>query len=116
MIRGWPLTIDGLLSNADAARNRFSYRDRPLVAVSAEVSVPGWSVEAILSGPRLRTRSRYAQATVGTVVDAGFELLPSFAAPHYSIVLPTYDEPSAQLLLEVLGEPRRNPYYVGRRT
>jgi hypothetical protein len=51
---------------------------------------------------------------VAAVLEAGFELLPSFAAPHYSVVLPAYDGSSAQLLLEVLGEPRRNPYHVGR--
>ena len=43
-----------------------------------------------------------------------FNLLPTFAAPHYSVLLPSCDEGSAQRSLDVLGEMRRNPFYVGR--
>lgn len=114
VVRGWPLTIEGLLRNADATRSRFSWRGEPLVAISAEVSAAGWSLDAILAGPRLRTRSRYARAWVSDLVAAGFELLATFAAPHYSVLLPSYDEGSAQRLLDVLGETQRNPFYVGR--
>lgn len=112
--RGWPLDVDGLLRNADATRSRFSWRGEPLIAISAEVSIEGWSLDAILAGPRLRTRSRYARATVSDLVAAGFELLPTFVAPHHSVVLPSYDVASAQRLLDVLGELQRNPFYVGR--
>jgi hypothetical protein len=114
VVRGWPLTVDGMLRNADATRSRFSWNGTPLVAVSAEITVGDWTVDAILAGPRLRTRSRYAQTSVGSVIDAGFGLLPSFAAPHYSVVLPAYDEAHARRLLEVLGEVKRNPHFVGR--
>ncbi len=67
-----------------------------------------------LAGPRLRTRSRYAETTAASLVDARFGLLPSFAAPHYSVVLPAYDEAHVRHLLEVLGEAKRNPHLVGR--
>ena len=60
VIRGWPLTVDGLLRNADATRRRYSRAGRPFVAVSAEVTFAGWDIDAILSGPRLRTRRSYA--------------------------------------------------------
>ncbi len=116
VVRGWPLDVEGLLRNSDATRSRFSWRGEPIVAISAEVSIAGWSVEMILAGPRLRTRSRYALAPVSDLVAAGFNLLPTFAAPHYSVLLPSYDEGSARRLLEVLGEMRRNPFYVGRQT
>jgi hypothetical protein len=56
VIRGWPLTVDGLLRNADATRRRYSRAGRQFVAVSAEVTMAGWDLDAILSGPRLRTR------------------------------------------------------------
>lgn len=62
VVRGWPLTIDGILRNADATRNRFSRAGEPFVAVSAEVTIQGWDLDAILASPRLRTRSRYASA------------------------------------------------------
>src|SRR5262245_20981519 len=90
VIRGWPLTVDGLLRNADATRRRYSRAGRPFVAVSAEVTVAGWDLEAILSGPRLRTRRSYAAVAVARVVEAGFGLLATFGAPHYSLVLSSY--------------------------
>lgn len=116
VVRGWPLDVEGLLHNADATRSRFSWRGEPLVAISAEVSISGWGLDAILAGPRLRTRSRYARARVSDLLAADFNLLPTFAAPHYSVLLPSYDESSAQRLLDLLGEMRRNPFYVGRQT
>lgn len=51
---------------------------------------------------------------MSSLLGAGFELLASFAAPHYSVVLPAYDEANVQRLLEVLGEVKRNPHFVGR--
>lgn len=95
VVRGWPLTVEGLLRNAGTTRSRYSWQDEPLVAISAEVTVAGWTLDAILSGSRLRTRSRYARAVVSTLVGAGFELLPTFAAPHYSVRLPAYAEEHA---------------------
>ncbi len=56
VIRGWPLTVDGLLRNADATRCRYSWAGQPLIAVSAEVTINGWDVRGILSGSRLRAR------------------------------------------------------------
>ncbi len=114
VIRGWPLTVDGLLRNADAARRRYSRAGRPFVAVPAEVTVVGWDVDAILSGPRLRTRRSYAAVPVGRVVEAGFDLLATFSAPHYSVVLPSYTDVAAQRLIEVLGEVKVNPHHVRR--
>ncbi len=116
VVRGWPLTIDGILRNADATRNRFSRAGEPFIAISAEVTIAGWDLDAILAGPRLRTRSRYASAPVAAVQAAQFELLPTFVAPHYSVVLPTYTEQVVQRLLDVLGEPIPNPHFIGRRS
>lgn len=116
VVRGWPLTIDGILRNADATRSRFSRGGEPFIAVSAEVTIGGWDLDAILASPRLRTRSRYASAPVAAVQAAHFELLATFVAPHYSVVLPTYTEDVVQRLLDVLGEPTPNPHFVGRRS
>ncbi len=114
VLRGWPLTVDGLLRNADATSRRYSIGDAPLVAISAEVTIPGWDVESILSGVRLRTRRSYASAPTLRVIESGFALLPTFAAPHYSIVLDAYTERVAQRLIDVLGDVRPNPYYLRR--
>jgi hypothetical protein len=114
VVRGWPLTVDGLLRNADSARSRYSHRGMPFVAVSSEVVIEGWSLDRILAGPRLRTRRRFAAAPVRSIVESGFELLPTFAAPHYSILLPAYTEREAQRLLDVLGEVSINRHHVRR--
>jgi hypothetical protein len=114
VIRGWPLTVDGLLRNADATRRRYSWAGEPFVAVSAEVTIAGWDVDSILSGSRLRTRRSYAAVPVGEVLDAGFGLLPTFSAPHYSVALGFYTVEKAELLVRVLGEVRPNPHQVRR--
>jgi hypothetical protein len=102
------------LRNADATRRRYSRAGRPFVAVSAEVTVAGWNFDAIMSGPRLRTRRSYAAVSVGRIVETGFGLLATFGAPHYSVVLPSYTEVAAQRLLEVMGEVKVNPHHVRR--
>lgn len=114
VVRGRPLTVEGLLRNADATRCRYSLGGEPLAAVSAEVTADGWSLDAILAGPRMRTRSRYATAPVLTLLGAGFGLLATFARPHYSVVLPSYTDDTAQLLLDALGPVLPNPHYAGR--
>lgn len=112
VLRGWPLTTAGLLANAEATAARFSYRAGLFVAVSVEVTMPGWDEARILSGRRLRTRRAYSSAVARSVLAAGFELLPTFDLPHYSVVLPSYTERDAAHLLHVLGDVLVNPYYA----
>ncbi len=114
VIRGWPLTVDGLLRNADATRRRYSFGGEPFIAISAEATLYGWSLEDILSGPRLRTRRTYAAAPVRSIERAGFELVPTFTATHYSVRLPIYTATQAQRLIDALGAAVRNPHYVRR--
>jgi hypothetical protein len=53
-------------------------------------------------------------ALAGSVLDGGFELLPTFDAPHYSIVMGPYTEGKAQRLLKALGDVLANPYCIRR--
>jgi len=115
VIRGRPLTVDGLLLAAGRTVSEFTWQGDPIAAVSAEVTGPGRSTEDVLAGPRLRTRRTYASAPVSALVDGGFAVLPSFAAPHVSIVLPTYDEVCAGALVSILGPEHVNPYYLRTR-
>lgn len=114
VVRGWPLTVQGLLANATQAMERFSWDGHPLIAVSAEATIAGSRLDAVLSGPRLRTRKRYAATRVGSLAAAGFELLPTFGVPHYSVVLRAYTEAEATRLLVVLGPVHQNPHFIGR--
>lgn len=51
---------------------------------------------------------------MAAVVAGGFELLPTFSEPQYSVVLGTYTEEQAQRLIDLLGGARANPHYVRR--
>ncbi len=111
VIRGAPLDAEGLLRNADATSRRYTRAGKPFVAISAEITGAGWSLASILAGPRLRTRRTYAAVRAGVVLDAGFELLATFSAPHYSVVLPSYDVETTQLLSSLFGEAQGNIYF-----
>ena len=110
VVRGNPLTIQGLLGHAQRTATIFTWRGEALLAVSAAVTGVGRSVDDLLASPNLRTRSTFASAPVATLVAAGFEVLPTFAAPHVSIVLPKYDDRVAELLLAALGPVQQNPH------
>ena len=111
VMRGWPVNVVGILRNADLTMRRFSLGGEPFVAISAEVTIAGWDVETILRGDRLRSRRSYAITEVRRLLDAGFDLLPTFNAPHYSVRLPSYTEASAEHLVEVFGSVKPNPFH-----
>lgn len=112
VIRGRPLTVDGLLTTAARTIAEFSWRGQPVAAVSAEVTGSGRSRDDVLAGPRLRTRRTYAATPVANLLVSGFPVLATFTAPHVSIVLPEYDEENARALIEVLGPEQLNPHYL----
>lgn len=114
VLRGSPLTIDGVLANADRAQTRFTLAGSPFIAISVDVTVGEWDVDAILAR-RLDTRRSYAIARAGTLLAAGFALLPTFAAPHYSLVLPSYTREAAAKVIEAFGDVKANPHYKPRR-
>ena len=90
----------------------FAWQGQPLAAVSAEVTGPGREADVLLAGPRLRTRRTYAATPVANLIETGFPVLPTFAAPHVSIVLPEYDEVHVRTLIEILGPELPNPHYL----
>lgn len=112
VIRGRPLTLDGLLTTAARTLAEFSWRGKPLAAVSAEVTAPGHSTEDMLAGPRLRTRRTYAATPVADLLDGGFPVLATFGMPHVSVVLPEYDDARVRALIEILGPEWPNPSYM----
>ena len=114
VLRGSPLTIEGVLANAHRTRIRFTFAGEPFAAISVDVTIAGWDVEAILAR-RIETRRSYAMARAGDLADAGFDLVPTFAAPHYSLRLPSYTPEAAEHLLEVFGEVKPNPHFRPRR-
>ncbi len=114
IVRGNPLSVGALLDHARRTAAVFTWRGSALYAVSAAVTGPGRSLDDLLASTNLRTRSTYASARVAAVTAAGFVVLPTFAAPHVSIVWPKYDEHTAETLLAVLGPVCENPFREGR--
>jgi hypothetical protein len=112
VIRGRPLSVEGLLTSAARTLAEFSWQGEPLAAVSAEVTGPGRSTDDVLAGPRLRTRRTYAATPVADLIDGGFPVLATFAAPHVSIVVPGYDEAHVRALIGILGPEQPNPHYM----
>jgi hypothetical protein len=53
--------------------------------------------------------------TVRDVAAAGFDLLPSFRRPHFTIRLDGADDDTLSRLLDALGPPRPNPYHGRKR-
>jgi hypothetical protein len=115
VIRGRPLTVDGLLLAAGRTVSEFTRRGAPVAAVAAEVTGPTRSTDHVLAGPRLRTRRTYAAAPVSALIDGGFPVLPTFAAPHGSVVLSAYDGASVRALVDMLGPEQVDPHYLRTR-
>jgi hypothetical protein len=109
LIRGGPLTADKLVEHAQRQAREFSFRGLPMVSISVDGLVAGWTVELVLR-ERLWSRSQFATATVGAVRAAGFEVLPTHDAPHFDVVLAEGTLPEAGKLLEVFGSPEDNPF------
>ena len=85
-----------------------------MTAISVDLAIEGWSLERILR-ERMWSRSRYATTTVGQLRSAGYELVPTSSAPHYSVVLPDASEAAAASLLEHFGPTLVNEFKQRRR-
>lgn len=103
-----------MLANAERTAQRLSFSGEPFVAISVDVTIAGWDVEAILAR-RIGTRRSYAQARAGDLLAEGFALAPTFDEPHYSLILPSYTWDVAARLIEVFGDVMPNPHFNPRR-
>jgi hypothetical protein len=64
---------------------------------------------------RMWSRSRYATTTVGELRGAGYELVATSSAPHYSVILPEASETAASALLDHFGPTLVNSFRQRRR-
>jgi len=113
VLRGGPDT--GSLIRAHARRvNRLFVLDGAEVwAISVFVALDDVGVasaKAILR-TKLRSYPHVYLPTVGRLRHAGFELLATFARPHFSVLMPGLDK--VQELFDALGELQINPYAGG---
>ena len=109
VVRGGPLTVEKFVQHMRRGQERYSYRGHPLVSISVDAAVAGWTPEGILR-ERLWSRTSYATTTVGELRRHGYSLLPTFDAPHFDLLAPDATDEVAGTLLSVFGPIQRNPY------
>ncbi|HSH58413.1 MAG TPA: hypothetical protein VK988_02005 [Acidimicrobiales bacterium] len=80
-----------------------------MASISADATVGGWILQAILPD-RLWSRTSYATTTFGSLPVAGYELLSTFDAPHFDVVVPKATADAASTVLSLFGPAERNPY------
>lgn len=85
-----------------------------MIAISVDLTIAGWTVERILR-ERMWSRSTYATATVGVLRAAGYELVATSTAPHYSVILSDTTEAAAAALLAHFGPTLQNQFRQRRR-
>lgn len=113
VIRGGPDNADKLTRHAARTHRAFELDGEPIWGVSVFLALDqagGASLEGLLSD-RLRT---YREVHLPALVDlraAGFEVLPTFARPHFTVVFPDSEPETLASFLSALGKPVENPYH-----
>lgn len=116
VLRGGPDTGSLIRAHARRANRLFVLDGAELWAISVFVAlddVGAASTKAILQ-TKLRSYGHVYMPTAGRLRHAGFDLLPTFARPHFSVLMPSLDR--AQDLFAALGELLINPYSGGEET
>lgn len=109
VVRGGPISVEKFVEHVRRGRGRYSYGGQPLVSISVDAAVAGWTLEAILQ-ERLWSRTSYATTTVGDLRRHGYVLLPTFGVPHFDLLIPEATDEAASTLLSVFGPTQRNTY------
>lgn len=113
LLRGGPDTRDKIRRHADRLSDLFVYDGVPARGVSlfaARGDLDAWTV----LGSQLRTYPKYFRIPATAVLDR-FVLLPTFARPHWTLLLTspgTSAVPEIQLideLVAIMGEALANP-------
>jgi hypothetical protein len=109
VVRGGRDTADKLLSHAQRTARAWSLDGQPLLGISVFAALDV-DLEVLLRERFATFRTVYLP-TVQTLVEAGFELLPTGRRPHFTVRLFTADEQERARLLAAVGSPRDNPGY-----
>ena len=114
VIRGGPDTLSLLQSHARRLSRLYVLDGADVFGISVFVARdeigPG-SERSILSS-KLRNYAAVYRTTVSTLNDSGFVLLPTFIAPHYTVLMSSLD--AADDLAIAFGNLVVNPYAEGR--
>lgn len=87
LLRGSPLTAEKFDEHAARTARAYTYLGEPCFGISVDLSTGDDDTIRLLRGRRLSTRRRVARILVNDARNHGFVLLPTFSAPHYTVVL-----------------------------
>jgi hypothetical protein len=113
VVRGGPDTLAKLAAHAQRTHRAFSLDGAPFWGVSvfcALDEIGPASLDTILVVKMANYRLVHTP-TVGRIHDAGFELLPTFSRPHYTVRLVSDGDDELSRLLAALGPAEANPYH-----
>ncbi len=86
---------------------------RGVLAISVEAVLGTTVAEACASSPRLSQYRQVRLSSFGRLRAAGFAVLPTFARPHFSLVLPDLSELTLARLDRCFDPPIPNPGLPG---
>lgn len=117
VLRGGPDTLEKLAGHARRTNAAYCLDGEPIWGVSVFAALDDVGPASLdrLLGDRLISYRVVHLATVGSLTGAGFELLPTFRRPHFTLMLSSDTELDLRRLLNALGSAEVNPYYGGRR-
>lgn len=108
-MRGGSDTIDKLRRHAIRTARAWALDNSPLVGISV-FAVVDRPLDALLRD-RFTTFRRVHLTSAGTLRGAGFDLLPTGLAPHFTVQLDGTEDDELRRLLAVLGPARDNHQY-----
>ena len=85
-----------------------------MYSISVNLTIDGWTLDELLAGP-LASRSTFALSTASRLRAGGYRLLPTYATPHFDLVLPGGSYHEAERLLAHFGPSQLNPNRRRRR-
>lgn len=112
-LRGGPDNIDKLRRHAARTHRAYVLDGRPVSGVSvfcALDDIGPASLDGLLSS-RLATYRWVHTPSARALDEAGFALLPTFARPHYTLLLDEVTDDLLGRLASALGPPIENPYH-----
>ena len=104
VVRGGMMLARDLAMAAARCEAQFGY---PGISVFASVNLG--MRELVLASPPLRPYAVVRRTTVGELRRLGCDLVPTGAAPHYTLRLPGADYPTLARVRQAFGPPIPNP-------
>lgn len=116
LLRGSPLSAAKFAEHAARTARAYTYRGQPCRGISVELSGSAEDTERLLQGRRLSTRRLVARIQVQDALSLGFVLLPTFTAPHCTVVIELAATATVDALVALAtADVIENPYYQARK-